>query len=123
MIELRTLAKVTYEANRRMNVAKAVEDKSRKELYLKMKQLGISALDGTAEALDGSEVKIHAKFTRTDRNAVDTEKLKKLVSVEQFMDMATVTQGAVVSKVGTSVLNQVLIVKEGEEFVSVKSVK
>lgn len=121
--ELKRLATIAFEANREMNDAKNRGDKARKELYSKMKSLGIKSVDAVANATDGTPVSIVAKLAVLTRNVIDVEKLKKLVSNKLFMEMASVTQAAVAKFAGTSILNQIVEPKDGEEYVSIKPKK
>lgn len=54
------------------------------------------------------------------RQGVDPVKLQKLVSMEQFLSVVSVSQKAVEEGIGKSVLNQVLVPTTGTENVTVK---
>ena len=116
------IAASVYFANRAMNEAKAKHDKLRKELYSLMKEMGTDTLQLTANDSDGNISPLEAEISCPTTQAVDKVKLLKLVSKDQFIAMATVTQAAIKSGVGSSVLNQVLVPKVGTENVSVHTV-
>ena len=109
-------------ANKEMNAIKNKHDKLRKELFSKMKDLGFEKL-GTIVTDDGVTLPIEAVISAPEGQAVDARKLSKIIPMDKFLDVVTVSQKSVVDKLGTSILNQVLVTTKGTENVSVKVVK
>lgn len=108
------MAAKVFEFNKEMNAAKSKHDKLRKELYSFMCEHGMKNF----EALAG-DIPIVAELVTPTGQAVDPIKLQKLVSMEQFLEMVSVSQKAVTDTVGGAVLNQVLVNTVGTENVKI----
>jgi len=116
------LVAAVFLANKEMNALKNKHDKLRKELYAKMKDLGFDKL-GTVVTSDGVSLPIEAVISAPEGQSVDARKLSKIIPMDKFLDVVTVSQKSVSDKLGSSILNQVLVSTKGTENVSVKVVK
>lgn len=120
---LEKLAVETYDHNVQANFHKRTSDKARKELYKGMKDNAVVAFDCKFKDTDDREILLHAMISAPTGNTVDVQKLRKLVTEEQFVKMASVTQAAIEEVVGTAILNQCLVPLVGTENVTVKAAK
>ena len=120
---LEKLAVEHYDNNIQANFHKRTSDKARKELYKGMKEHAVVGFDCRFKDADGREVLLTALISAPTGNTVDVQKLRKLVTEEQFIKMASVTQAAIEEVVGTAILNQCLVPSVGTENVTVKAAK
>ena len=117
--EAAVLVSEVFKLNKLMNATKAAHDKVRKALYGKMKELGLTTLETAGQSESGGTFIIEAVISTPSGQAVDPKKLATLVPMETFLDMVDVSQKAVTEKVGTAILNQVLVSTTGTENVKV----
>ena len=113
--EIAVLMREVFEEGRRANEASRKHDAARKALYAKMKESGMETFETTHLSLP-----LVAVIEAPTRQGVDPVKLQKLVSMEQFLSVVSVSQKAVEEGIGKSVLNQVLVPTTGTENVTVK---
>jgi len=121
--EVQQLAREAFLENRKMNAAKAVYEKDRKALFLLMKEEKISSFSIDGQNEKNEKVLLDVLIDTPTGQAVDIEKLFKLVSKEQFLKIVTATQKAVTDIVGGSILKQVLVDTKGTENVSIAARK
>ena len=122
---LKKLMKTVFVKNKQMNAAKREHDKARKELNDMMLAHEIKTVDDVTVKDDETNKMVNLSATIESRttNAVDVQKLRELVTDDEFMQIVTANQAAVKKVVSTNVLNEVLVPQESEPYVKVKQVK
>tara|TARA_R110000772_G_scaffold194030_1_gene304827 strand:- start:124 stop:555 length:432 start_codon:yes stop_codon:yes gene_type:complete len=120
--QIEELARETYKANLVKNAANTTHGKARKSLYAEMKAAGLKQFNTTA-VVDGKRVNIDCGIKTPMGSVVDIEKLQKVVSPEQFLQIVSATQAAVKEHVGEAIFRECAISKEGIENVNVTVVK
>ena len=120
--KLETMIAEVFALNKQMNEAKTKHDKLRRELFSQMKTKGLDHLSAIA-MLSTGEVPVEALIQTPEGQAVDATKLSGLIPLSTFLEVVTVSQKAVIDKLGTAMLNQVLVPTKGTENVVVRVIK
>lgn len=121
--KLRILAQSAYLENKKANAAKAAYERDRKDLFGQMELARVGGFTFTGHDELGSKLILEATISAATGQAVDVQKLRKLVNDEQFMAIVSATQGAIKAVVGEAVLTQCLVPVTGERNVHVKPKK
>ena len=125
--EMKKLAEDVYRAQCAEAKAKKDAAAALKKLNVAMDKAGVKDFDHslTVENDKGQEVPVivDVAWTATTRNRVVNERLLKKCTMEQFVDMASVSQEAVKEKLGTNVLDTVMEPVTGEPKLTVKARK
>ena len=120
--DLLELVRATYKANVAKNAAGREEEKARKALYARMKEVKLTACQ-TVAVVDGKRINLTAEISTPERVAVDVNLLRRLVTEEQFLKIVSASQTSVKEEVGDAVLRQCSVTTTGTENVSVKPTK
>ena len=121
--QLNELAVRFYLLNKASNATKLEAEKTRKKLYLLMKEHKLTHLDLSYVNEEKVTMPLEAKIVTPTGQAVDVAKLQKLVTKDQFLSIVEASQKAVTDIVGTATLAQCLVPTTGTENVSVKVAK
>lgn len=126
--QLRTLAIEAFVANLQQNEAKRRYEKLRGELLGQMKAMKLkSKIFNDVELKDAEgnvkKVNIEAVVSAPEREKADVQALSKLVDTDTFMSIVSATKTDVVNIAGNAVFEQIKVVSEGEENVTIKPLK
>lgn len=116
--QMESLAIEFFRSNAAANAAKRSAEKARELLYAAMKAEGIEKFN-VQDELTSLEAKIFA----SSKNIIDVESLAKFVSPETFIKIVSATQKNVIEHAGSDVAMRCLRLVQGEENVSVTTVK
>ena len=117
---LQDLAADVFATNKKMNALKREHDTKRKELLQQMETLGVKSFDASA-TIGRSTTDITAKISTRNVETIDVEKLRELVSEEQFLAIVSATKKSVMDEVGGNVATQCTVAEVGSTNVSVKA--
>lgn len=98
-------AKAYYTANKTKNAASAAENKAKKALHKDMIKGNVSEFEFTGE-YNGSSTPMKAVISEDVVEVMDVEKLKALVSDEDFMKIISATKTAVTEIAGEHIVMQ-----------------
>lgn len=115
---MRTNAVTIFVKNKEMNAAKVAHDGARKLLHGMMVEAGIPSFQHTFN-YNNAPLTVDVTVAKPEQQAVDIQKLAKLVTPEQLLQIVTASQKAVIDLVGTNILNQCLMTIYGNENVNV----
>lgn len=122
LAELKVMAQTVFSANKDMNAAKRLHDKTRESLADAMRKQGVSQFE--APGMDGkNEVILDSTLATPDREVVDVAELAKLVNLDTLLKIVGATKEAVKEFAGAHVLAKVIKTVPGKENVTVKARK
>jgi len=126
--QMKSEARKAWIANKLKNINSIIEKRSRDTLYSQMKESGIKSFDFITEISDGNKgtkkQSISVEIAEGSTTICDIQKLKSLVSPDDFLKIISATKGAVEKFSGKNVASEVFTTKPSGEFsVKVKSSK